>query len=141
MRTKMAILFLSFVTLLTLSVIGCQAEPAVLSDEQVVEIAENILIAINDADYGQFVQDFGTEMMAAIPEDDFIDMRMMLQASSGNFIACQLPTILNNGGYAIYRMICEFEQENVVVTITFEIGGDEVEGLFFDSPNLRELNP
>jgi len=141
MRTKITILSLSLVILLALSVTGCQAEPAALSDEQVVEITENILTAINTADYGQFVQDFGTEMVAAIPEDDFIDMRTMLQDSSGNFRTCQSPTLLNNGGYAIYRMICEFEQEDVVVTITFKIGGDEVDGLFFDSPNLRKLNP
>lgn len=141
MNKKITVLLFSLVMLMALSATGCQAKPAALSDEQVVEITENILTAINDADYGQFVQDFGAEMVAAIPEDDFIDMRSMLQDSSGNFGTCQSPTLLNNGGYALYRMICEFDQENVVVTVTFAIGGDKVEGLFFDSPNLRELNP
>jgi PBP1b-binding outer membrane lipoprotein LpoB len=141
MKTKGSILFLSLVILLTLFVTGCQAEPSALSDEQVVKVTESILNSINDMDYENFTQDFGEEMMAAISEDDFVDMRTMLQSSSGIFIACQQPALMNNAGYAIYRVICEFEQEDVVVTVTFKVDGDKVEGLFFDSPNLRELKP
>lgn len=64
----------------------------------------------------------------------------MLQNASGNYISCAEPALSNNQGYAVYRLTCKFEQEDVVVTVAFKVGGDKVEGLFFDSVNLRKLS-
>lgn len=42
--------------------------------------------------------------------------------------------------YAIYRLTCTYDLESVIVTVTFKVDGDKVEGLFFDSTNLRKIS-
>jgi hypothetical protein len=117
---------------------ACAApQPAGLTDEQVSALTENALTALNEGDYARFTQDFSGEMLAAIPEEQFVQLRDMVQASSGDFISIGKPTMTNAQGYAVYRFPCQFDLEEVTVTITFKINGDKVEGLFFDSPNLR----
>jgi hypothetical protein len=50
-----------------------------------------------------------------------------------------MPQLSNSQGYAVYRLSCKFELEPVIVTATFKTGGTLVEGLFFDSTNLRKV--
>jgi hypothetical protein len=76
-------------------------------------------------------------MTAAFTEDQFNQLRDLLQTSSGNYLSIGTPTLSNAQGYVIYQFPCQFDREEVTVTITFAIGGDKVEGLFFTSPNLR----
>jgi hypothetical protein len=139
MKTRLVIL-LALLLAATILLTGCQAKPAALSNEEVVQMTGQILTALNDGDYAAFTQDFSNEMLAAFPEDQFTALGDLLQEASGNYVSCGEPSISNNGGYAIYRLICQFDLEDVVVTITFKVDGDQVEGLFFDSPNLRALN-
>jgi hypothetical protein len=61
----------------------------------------------------------------------------MFQASSGNYVATNKLSLSNSQDFAIYRITCKYEREDVVVTIIFKVDGSRVEGLFFDSPNLR----
>lgn len=128
---------LAIIPLLALS--ACAApQPASLEEDQVAAMLENILLAINTDDHSAFSRDFSPEMLAAFPEAEFADLRQVLQQASGDYLALDgQPTLLNNGGYAVYRFPCRFEKENVIVTLTFKIGADQVEGLFFDSTNLR----
>ena len=56
----------------------------------------------------------------------------------------QTPALSNSGEYAVYRIRCQYELEDVMVTLIFKIDGTQVEGLFFDStqPALcRPVNP
>ncbi len=62
----------------------------------------------------------------------------MLQTASGKYVSIDKPTLTNNQGYAVYRFPAKYENETVYVTITFLVGGHKVEGLFFNSVNLRE---
>jgi hypothetical protein len=136
MKTKLTALialFLAAAILLT----GCQARPSALSNEEVVQLTGQILTALNDDDYVAFTQDFSAEMLAAFPEDQFTGLRDMLQETSGNYVSCGEPGLSNNGGYAVYRLTCQFDLEEVVVTLVLKVDGDQVDGLFFDSPNLR----
>jgi hypothetical protein len=64
----------------------------------------------------------------------------MLYTSSGDFLYMDEPGISNKQGYAVYRFPCKYADESVTVTITFMIGGQEVEGLNFDSANLRKVS-
>jgi hypothetical protein len=128
--------------LIALSILatGCAApKPAGLTDEQLTAVAENILQSINANDYQKFVRDFSDQMKAAFTEDQFNQMRDLLKAS-GNYVSIGAPGLSNNQGYAVYRFPCKYENENVYVTITFLIGGQKVEGLFFDSNNLRKAS-
>jgi hypothetical protein len=79
-------------------------------------------------------------MKSAFPPKKFSQLRTMLYTASGNFIYSNAPSISNNQGYAVYRFPCKYDNETVTVTVAFVIGGQEVEGLFFDSPNLRKIS-
>jgi hypothetical protein len=76
-------------------------------------------------------------MNSAFSQEQFTKLRNMLQASSGNYVAINKLSLSNNQDFAVYRIICTYEREDVVVTIIFKVDGSRVEGLFFDSPNLR----
>ena len=121
---------------------GCQApKPAALSDEQVVQTADNFMQATQAGDYPAASRDFSDPMKSAYTEAQFNQLRDLLREASGNYTSCAgaQPSLSNNQGYAVYRLTCKFEKESVVITITFTVGGDKVEGLFFDSVNLRKL--
>jgi hypothetical protein len=130
----------SLLVALSMLATGCAApKPAGLSDQQVTSMTENILQSINANDYQIFVQDFSDQMKTAFTEDQFNQMRDLLTAS-GKYVSQDAPSLSNNQGYAVYRFPCKYENENVYVTITFLIGGQKVEGLFFDSNNLRKAS-
>ncbi|MBE3037474.1 MAG: DUF3887 domain-containing protein [Chloroflexi bacterium] len=143
MKSKIptALLIVTIVT--TLFLASCQPpKPAALSNDQVVQVVENTLQAINAGDYQSFTQDFSDEMKNAFTEEQFTSLADMLQNASGNFVSCadSQPAISNNQDYAIYRLTCTYDLESVIVTVTFKVDGDKVEGLFFDSTNLRKVS-
>jgi hypothetical protein len=115
-------------------------QPAGLTDDQVGTVVENILTAINNNDYQKFMQDFSDAMISTFPEAQFTQLRDLLQKASGNYASMGTPTLLNQNGYALYRIPCKFDKEDVIVTVTFTVGGNKVEGLFFDSTNLRSAS-
>jgi hypothetical protein len=140
-RIPTALLILTIVAALLLT--SCQpAEPAALSNDQVIQVVENLLTGINQGDYVRFSQDFSNEMKTGFTRDMFTSLVDLLKNASGNYVSCTgaAPELSNNQGYAVYRLICTFEKESVVVTLTFKTDGDKVEGLFFDSTNLRKTN-
>jgi hypothetical protein len=118
---------------------GCiPAQKAGLTDLQVASVTENILKALDQGNYPAFTHDFSPQMKAAFPQDKFNQLRTMIYNASGNFIYTEKPSLSNNQGYAVYRFPTKYANETVTVTITFVIGGQEVEGLFFDSAALRK---
>ena len=129
--------------LIALSILatGCTApKPAALTDEEVLAITENTLTALDANDYASFSRDFSPDMLAAFSETQFTQLRDMLQSTSGKYISTGKLSLSNNQDYAVYRIICTYEQEDVVVTVVFKVDGTQVEGLFFDSPNLRTVS-
>jgi hypothetical protein len=118
---------------------GCSSRRAGLSDQQVASVTENILKSIDTNNYPGFMHDFSKQMKSAFTQEKFTQLRTMLETTSGNFIYMDVPSLSNYQGYAVYRFPTKYDDETVYVTITFVIGGQEVEGLFFDSPNLRKI--
>jgi hypothetical protein len=117
---------------------GCAAPtPAGLADDEIINITANILTALDSGDYPAFTRDFSDEMLAAFPEDQFTQLRNLIITSSGNFVSTGKLSLSNQEEFAIYRIRCTYQQEDVVVSVVFRIEGVLVEGLFFDSPNLR----
>jgi hypothetical protein len=132
---------ISILVAVTMLVSGCGSpKPAGLTDEQVTAVTENILIALDAGDYAAFTRDFSDTMITAFPEDQFLLMKDALNTASGEYISIGTPNIVNKQGYAIYQFVCKYAIEDVVVTVTFLIDGDKVEGLFFTSPNLIKAN-
>jgi len=136
-RSRTTLLFV-LLPLLALLLAGCgPARPSAYSDEEVLTVTSRILSAMDANDYEAFIGDFSPEMLAAFGEDQFNDLRLMTQSTSGSFVSTGEMSLSDNKGYAVYRIICSYELEDVVVTIVFKVDGTQVEGLFFDSPNLR----
>jgi hypothetical protein len=136
-----ALLVLTLVVPLFLT--GCQAPlPSSLSDEQVIQVVEEVLTAFNSIDYAEATKDMSPVMVKAFPEEQFLNMADWLKSSSGNYLSCTGAALklTNNAGYAVYRLPCSFERETVTVYIGFLIGSNQVEGLYFDSTNLRKAN-
>jgi hypothetical protein len=119
---------------------GCAAaKPAGLSDPQVAGVMENILKSIDANDYQECKQDFSDKMNTAFTQAQFTQVRTMLQKASGAFVSVGTAGLSNNQGYAVYRFTSKYANESVYVTVTFLVGGQKVEGLWFDSPNLRKI--
>jgi len=143
MKSKIPATLLIVTIVTTLFLASCQPpKPAALSNDQVVQVVENTLKAINAGDYQSFTQDFSAEMKNAFTEEQFTSLADMLQNASGNYVSCadSEPALSNNQDYAVYRLTCTYEKEGVIVTVTFKVDGDKVEGLFFDSTNLRKIS-
>ena len=133
-------------TLLTLLIMtgllltGCQPlKPASLSNDQVVQAVDHVLSSVNSSDYQGFIVDFSDAMKTGFPQAQFTSLHGTLQNASGNYVSCGQPTLTNSQGYAVYRLNCKFDRENVLVTVTYQTAGNKIEGLFFDSTNLRKL--
>ena len=120
---------------------GCAApQPAGLSDQQVTTTTENILKAMDANNYQTCTQDFSAQMKAAFTQAQFTQIRTMLQKASGAFVSVGTASLSNNQGYVAYRFTSKYANETVYVTVTFLIGGQKVEGLWFDSANLRKAS-
>jgi hypothetical protein len=136
-----ALLIITLVTVLLLT--GCQPpKPASLSNDQVVQAVDSILRAINAGDFQSFTQDFSDEMIKAFSEAQFTSLAHLLKKTSGNYVSCadSQPELTNNKDYAVYRLMCKYDLESVLVTVTLKVNGDKIEGLFFDSTNLRKAS-
>jgi hypothetical protein len=130
---------LTLLFLVFLMISGCAApKPANLTNQQVTGVTEKILNAIDATDYQEFTQDFSEKMKAAFTQKQFDDLYAQLQKASGSFVSLGTPSLTNNQGYAAYRFPARYDNETVYVTITFLVGGNKVEGLWFDSLNLRK---
>jgi hypothetical protein len=143
MKSKIPTTLLIVMIVTTLLLASCQPpKPAAISNDQVVQVVENTLSAIDAGDYQKFTQDFSDEMKKVFSEEQFTSLTDLLQNASGNYVSCadSEPALSNNQGYAVYRLTCTYALESVIVTITFKVDGDKVEGLFFDSTNLRKVS-
>jgi hypothetical protein len=140
-KNQITLLIVTVVT--TLFLTGCQPpKPSAMSNDQVVQVVGNILKAIDAGDFQSFKQDFSDEMKNAFTEAQFTNLAALLKNASGNYVsyADSQPELSNSQGYAVYRLTCKYSLESVIVTVTFKVDGEKVEGLFFDSTNLRKAN-
>jgi hypothetical protein len=140
MKTKMARPIVMILGLALLVSACGEAKPAGLTDDQVMEVTAGILTAIDRNEYASFQGDLSGEMVALFTEDQFNQLHDLLQANSGSYVSMDMPELSNSNGYAVYRIRCQYELEDVMVTVTFKIDGTQVEGLFLDSPNLRSAS-
>jgi hypothetical protein len=140
LKTKL-VSIVSLLIALSILATGCAApKPAALTDDEVLAIAQNALTALDANDYTAFTRDYSPDMQTAFSENQFTQLRDLLQSASGKYVSTGKVSLSNNQGYAIYRIICKYELEDVVVTVTFKIDGKQIEGFFFDSPNLRTVS-
>ena len=132
---------LSTLVLVMLVTSGCSApKPAGLTEQQVASLTENILKALDTRDYQNFTQDFSDKMQSTFTQAQFDSLCSLLQTASGSYVSLGTASLTNNQGYAVYRFPAKYANETVYVTITFLVGGQKVEGLWFNSANLRKAS-
>jgi len=73
-----------------------------------------------------------------MPLSGFNELKWLLSNTSGQYISKIKDVVAYKDDYVIYIYNCEFEKEEVVVTISFNKNISMVEGLFFNSQNLRK---
>jgi hypothetical protein len=139
MKTRISIFVLLVTTIL---LAGCQSpKPAALTNDQVIQDVNQFLQAASAGDYQRATNNFSDTMKSVYSEAQFNHLRDLLGKASGHFAYCsnEKPSLTNSQGYAIYHLICKFELEDVAVTISFKIGGTQIEGLYFSSTGLLKL--
>jgi Protein of unknown function (DUF3887) len=141
MKEPAKMIALSTLALVLLVTSGCSApKPAGLTDQQVAGVTENILKALDARDYQSFSRDFSDQMKAAFTQAQIDHLVSLVQTASGSYVSLGTPSLSNNQGYAVYRFPAKYARETVYVTVTFLMGGQKVEGLWFDSVNLRKAS-
>ena len=143
MKSKIPAVLLLVNLVTTVFLTSCQPpKPAALSNDQVVQVVDNLLKAINVGDYPSFTQNLSAEMKNTFTQAQFTSLVDLLKNASGNYVSCagSQPALSNNQGYAVYRLACKYDLESVIVTVTFKVDGDKIEGFFFDSTNLRKVS-
>jgi hypothetical protein len=95
---------------------------------------------MNEDDYDKFSQDLSPKMKEAMGPSQFEDLRKTVFDASGKYVSLSedKPENLSQQGYVVYSYFSNFEKEEVKVTISLADGGNQIEGLFFDSKNLRQ---
>ena len=116
------------------------AEPPV-SRERARLVSENLLAALNDADYAEFSRDFSPKLQQMLPEENFEELRSRLDQTSGRYLSMTEPELVPNPPLVDYSTSALFERERVSVWIWFEPPSLELAGIFLDSPGLQAWTP
>ncbi len=138
-KTTLVLILLASLTLTALAACGPQATAAV-SEADVTTLAEEKMQALNDGDYATFTADFSDVLVGAIPEDSFQDLRETILGASGRFESVTGLRLTNakTPGYVNYSITCQFEEEEVLLTLVYAVDGEQVEGIFFNAPKLNQ---
>lgn len=136
---------LSVSLLLSLFLCGCIAvskeevgyeAPPVLVDS----ITNALLMGLNDSDYNKSSQDFSPVLKQYLNETAFLSLRDVILNSSGYYISNSFAFSVVSQGYVGYFYNATFSEELVSVIVSFKVNSSLVEGVYFDSPNLRALS-
>jgi hypothetical protein len=109
-------------------------------------MVDSLLSAVQAKDYAKFSTDLGDKMKASMTEDNFTAMADALAEKIGDFesksFAGASNTTQDNTPYTaiVYKAKYSKEQGDVIVTVSFtdKDGKKVIEGLNFNSPNLRK---
>jgi hypothetical protein len=88
------------------------------------------------------VTHFSDKLRDAMSEESFDELRGLVQETSGKFISLSGPQLVkaSSPNAVGYVFNCKFEKEEVVLTNYYLVDGDQVEGFFLNSPNLRKVS-
>ncbi len=106
---------------------------------QIDAMAENILQSINNNDYLNFVKDFSSNLKLIMNEQTFQETKNLLNQTSGVYVSKKKPGLYTYQGLDLYSYPCVFEKEQVTLSIYLDPDSILIEGITFDSENLREV--
>ena len=104
---------------------------------QTDSIAENLLHSLNNNDYSSFSKDFSNNLKLIMNQQTFQQTKSLIDETSGQYLSKAEPSLYEYQGYDLYQYPCTFEKEAVALSIYFQPNSILLEGLTFDSENLR----
>ena len=107
-------------------------------DMKITTISENVVVSLNDGNYNSFIKDFSPEMKKELNKSNFLELRDLINNTSGEYVVKLYSGKTTKDGYEVYYYDCVFKKEgSVSLVISFRINSYLVEGLWFDSTNIR----
>jgi hypothetical protein len=103
-------------------------------------VADNLLQAMNTADYPGFSRDFDNTMKKSLDEKGFKEMLQFFNPKIGAYVSREVEKVEHVDTLYVVTYNAKFEQEeSVAVRLSLRQGDPiQVAGLYFDSPKLRE---
>ncbi len=122
-----------------LLVSGCaKTEPMQAQYPLADEKAENILEGLNRADYAMFSRDLSDSLRQTMDEQYMQRLGKFIRENSGEYVAKALAASKDENSMHTLSYDCQFSLESVYFTITFNEDYSKVEGIYFDSINMRK---
>jgi len=130
MKRKVFMVLLVGITCVLAGCVG--PKPAGISDAQVVQDVDQFLLATQTDDYQTSISNFSSTMKSSYSQGKFESVRGLLSKASGRFGYCsnEKPGLTDSKGYAVYT---------ITATVSYKIGGTQIEGLYFSSTGLLNL--
>ena len=135
------------ICMLSVSLAGCGSKGITESDVRYAgPMIDNVLAGIKDKNYAEFSRDFGDKVKDAITETSFNSLSDLLANKIGEYQSKNFGQAANttqdNISYmvVVYKAKYTKESGDVLITMTFgdSNGVKKIEGLTFNSPNLRQ---
>jgi hypothetical protein len=99
---------------------------------------DNMLASLQAGDYAQFSRDLSPEMLEAMAETAFSDLRTMLDSKVGPYVSRQVSRVEDVDDFVAVVYDAQFEnEEHVTMRVVFD-QSTKISGLWFDSPKLRQ---
>ena len=99
--------------------------------------AENILDGLNTEDYETFSRDLSDNVKESMNEEAFSRLGIFIKDNSGDYVTKTLAASKDENNMHTMSYDCQFSLESVFLTITFNEDYSMVEGIYFDSENMR----
>jgi hypothetical protein len=113
---------------------GARSSAAPLTQEQVAQIANNALTALDTGDYAAYTQHFSGMMKSAVSESTFKELHSQLASVAGKFVSIEkvdkLPA--QTQGYVRWTFTINFEKRQGKFTLVIRDDGDQIEGVHFE---------
>jgi hypothetical protein len=105
-----------------------------LTQEQVTQIANDALTALNTGDYAAYTQHFSGMMKSVVSELAFKELRDQLANAAGKFVSIEkvekLPA--QTQGYVRWTFTVNFEKTQGKLALVIKENGDQIEGVHFE---------
>ncbi len=138
---KLTKFFLLTSLLLALTLLaGCGSVAQTVSDEVKESVlafgepkTDNLLAGLKENDYAKFSADFDADMLAALPESGFADLKTDRDIALGDYVSREVVNVTRDGDFYTVFYLAQFEkQSDVILRVVFRVGEPhQVSGLWF----------
>jgi hypothetical protein len=138
----------AFALAASLMVSGCIGQRGVLTEEEKAAVfnyagpaVDRMMAGFNDENYTRFSADFGGTLRTAMTEERFMELRGETVPKVGLYMSRGSAALEKLQGFYRVTYLTDWEKESgVKLTVTFMTNDPyhSIQGLWFDSPGLRE---